>query len=97
LFASCQQVQKPEVKGEGPLAVAMDRAITSPEFHAPVERWRSIHKKAINNGDFTERECVLCHNPKKSCNHCHSYIGARQISIREAPLLWPDEKEKSER
>jgi hypothetical protein len=92
IIAGCQQVEKPEVKGEGPLAVMVARGITSPEFHAPIERWRTTHKRAINSGDFTERECVLCHDPKKSCNNCHTYIGAQEISIEEAPLYWPEEK-----
>ena len=95
VLMGCQQVQKPEVKGEGPLAVTVSRGITSPEFHAPIERWRTTHKKAINSGDFTERECILCHNPKKSCNNCHTYIGAREISIEEASLYWPEEKRGS--
>ena len=88
----CQQVQKPEVKGEGPLAVKMARGITAPEFHAPIEQWRTTHKKAINNRDFMERECILCHQPKTSCNNCHIYIAAREISIEEASLYWPEEK-----
>jgi len=96
ILLGCQQVQKPEVKGEGPLAVKMARGITSPEFHAPLERWRSTHKKALNMGDFTERECILCHDPKKSCNNCHQYIGAREISVAEASLFWPEEKKEKE-
>jgi hypothetical protein len=93
LIVACQQVQKPEVRGEGPLSVKMARGIVAPEFHAPIERWRTTHKKAINNRDFTERVCVLCHNPKTSCNQCHKYIAAREISIAEASLLWPEEKD----
>jgi hypothetical protein len=96
MIAGCQQVQKPEVKGEGPLAVKMARGITSPEFHAPLERWRTTHKKVLNTGDFTERECILCHAPKKSCNNCHNYIGAREIDAPEASFLWPEEKKEKE-
>jgi len=94
-LGACQKVEKPEVKGEGPLAVMVARGITSPEFHAPIERWRTTHKRAINNGDFTERECILCHDPKKSCNNCHTYIGAWEILIEEASLYWPEEKRGS--
>jgi len=90
----CQQVQKPEVKGEGPLAVVMERGTASAEYHAPLERWRATHKRALANGDFTERECLLCHNPQKSCNHCHGYIGAREISVPGASLYWPDLKKE---
>jgi len=92
MMVGCQQVQKPEVRGEGPLAVKMARGITSPEFHAPLERWRTTHKKALSIGDFTERECILCHDPKKSCNNCHHYIGAPEIDVPEASLFWPEEK-----
>jgi hypothetical protein len=96
MIVGCQQVQKPEVKGEGPLAVKMARGITSPEFHAPLERWRTTHKKALSIGDFSERECILCHDPKKSCNNCHKYIGARAIDVPEVSLFWPEEKKEKE-
>jgi hypothetical protein len=96
MITGCQQVQKPEVKGEGPLAVKMARGITSPEFHAPLERWRTTHKRALSIGDFTERECILCHDPQKSCNNCHKYIGVRAIYVPEASLFWPEEKKESE-
>jgi hypothetical protein len=95
-LVSCQQVQKPEAKGEGPLTVKMARGIVSPEYHAPLERWRTTHKKVIDIGDFREKECILCHDPKKSCNNCHQYIGARRISVPEASLLWPEEKKSGE-
>jgi len=88
---ACQQVSKPEVKGSGPLAVVMERGTVAPEYHAPLERWRARHKEAINSGDFSERECVLCHNPQKSCNRCHGYIGAKETKISEALLYWPTE------
>jgi len=91
-IVGCQQVQKPEVKGEGPLSVKMARGLISPEFHAPIERWRTTHKKAIAMEDFMERECILCHDPKKSCNNCHRYIGAREISSSEASLFWPEKE-----
>ncbi len=92
IFLGCQQVQKPELKGEGPLAVVVPRGSTAPEYHAPIERWRTIHMEAVNQGDFTERECVLCHNPNTGCNQCHQYIGAKVISVPEAHLYWPEMK-----
>jgi hypothetical protein len=90
IAAGCQNVQKPEIKGGGPLAVVMDRGAATAEYHAPLERWRAIHKEALQNGDFTQRECGLCHNPQKSCNNCHAYVGAKEVSIPEASLYWPD-------
>ncbi len=93
-FAGCQQVQKPELKGEGPLAVAVPRGSTAPEYHTPIEVWRTVHMEAVNQGDFSQRECVLCHNPKTGCNQCHKYIGAKEVSVPEAILYWPEEKEQ---
>ncbi len=90
LFPACQNVQKPEIKGGGPLAVVMDRGTATPEYHAPLERWRAAHKQAMDRGDFAVRECGLCHNPQTSCNNCHAYVGAKEISIPEASLYWPD-------
>jgi hypothetical protein len=89
---SCQQVQKPELKGEGPLAITVDRGTSAPESHTPLERWRTLHVEALNRGDFSQRECVLCHNPKTGCNQCHGYVGAKEISVAEASLYWPETK-----
>jgi hypothetical protein len=90
----CQQVEKPELKGEGPLAVTVARGTSVPEYHAPAERWRIRHKEAINEGDFTERECILCHNPETGCNQCHEYAGVKKISVPEAVLYWAETKAK---
>ena len=89
-LAGCQQVQNPELKGEGPLAITVDRGVSVPESHAPLERWRTLHVESLNRGDFSQRECVLCHNPKTGCNQCHRYVGAKEISVAEASLYWPD-------
>ena len=91
ILLGCQQVQKPEVKGSGPLTIVVERGTVAAEYHAPLERWRATHEKALKNGDFSERECILCHNPQKSCNLCHGYIGAKEIKISEATLYWPTE------
>jgi hypothetical protein len=91
-ITSCQQVQKPELKGEGPLAITVDRGTAVPEYHAPLARWRTLHVEALNRGDFSQRECVLCHNPQTGCNQCHSYVGAKEISVAEASLYWPEAK-----
>ena len=95
-FVACQQVQKPELKGEGPLAVVVPRGSTAPEYHAPIERWRTLHMEAIHQGDFTQRECVLCHNPKTGCNRCHQYIGAKLVVVPEAELYWPEGKSEKQ-
>ena len=88
IFLGCQNVQKPELKGEGPLAVTVARGTATPEYHAPGERWRVSHGQAMNRGDFTQRECVLCHNPETGCNQCHQYVGTPKISVPEASLYW---------
>ena len=85
----CQQVQKPELNGQGPLGVKVARGMAIPEYHAPAERWRIHHVEALNRGDFEQRECMLCHNPRTGCNQCHQYAGAKQISVPEAALYWP--------
>ncbi len=88
-LVGCQKVEKPELRGQGPLAVVVPRGSTAPEYHAPIERWRVIHMEAINRGDFDQRQCVLCHDPKTSCNRCHQYIGAKLVAVSEADLYWP--------
>jgi len=93
-LVSCQQVQKPELKGEGPLAITVERGTSVPESHGPLERWRTLHVEALNRGDFSQRECVLCHNPKTGCNQCHRYVGAKEILVAEASLYWPQSKEE---
>jgi len=93
-MAGCQQVPKPERNGEGPLAIVVPRDSTAPEYHAPIERWRRIHQDAINRGDFTQRECVLCHNPKTGCNRCHGYIGVKEVRVSESEWYWPDKNGK---
>ena len=94
-LGACQQVQKPELKGEGPLAVTVARGTATPEYHAPLERWRILHGDALNREDFTQRECVLCHNPQTGCNQCHQYVGAKRISVPEASLYWPENGQKN--
>jgi len=96
LLLGCQQVQKPELKGEGPLAVIVPRGTSTPEYHAPAEQWRVLHSGALNRGDFTQRECVLCHNPQTGCNQCHRYVGAKAVIVAEAELYWPNQKGKKE-
>jgi len=85
----CQQVQKPELNGQGPLAVKVARGTAVPEYHAPADRWRIQHQEALNRGDFSQKECMLCHNPQTGCNQCHQYAGAKQILVPEAALFWP--------
>jgi hypothetical protein len=88
-FSACQQVQKSELNGEGPLEVTVARGTATPEYHSPAERWRTLHGELLNRGDFTPRECILCHDPQTGCNRCHQYVGVKKIDLPEASLYWP--------
>jgi hypothetical protein len=91
-FWGCEKVQKPELRGQGPLAITVERGTATPEYHAPLESWRNLHMEAINRGDFTQKECVLCHNPQTGCNRCHGYVGAKEVNIPEAELYYAGTK-----
>jgi hypothetical protein len=88
--SGCQQVQRPELNGEGPLEVTVARGTPTPEYHSPSERWRTLHGELLNRGDFTQRECILCHDPQTGCNQCHQYLGVKKIDLPEASLYWPE-------
>lgn len=94
LALGCQEVPKPELKGKGPLAVVLPRGTAVPETHAPLDSWRTNHKVALNRGDFSQKECILCHNPRTGCNRCHQYIGAQEVKIPEASLYYDGETKK---
>jgi len=34
----------------------------------------------VNRGDMTESDCLYCHEPAKSCNNCHGYVGVNPIA-----------------
>lgn len=72
-------VEKPARAGNGPLAVRMDAGVPAPEYHSPLPWWQTHHMDVVNRGDFTEADCLHCHAPEKSCNNCHSYVGAKAI------------------
>ncbi len=71
---------KPVKDGVGPLAVQLDPGVPAPTTHSPLEWWQKHHPNVVNNGDLREQDCLYCHNPAKSCNNCHSYVGAKVIS-----------------
>jgi hypothetical protein len=74
-----QNVSAPVKDGKGPLAVQIDSRLVAPEYHSPIAWWRTHHMDAVNGGDFVEADCLTCHDPAKSCNNCHSYVGVKQI------------------
>ena len=85
-LTSCSEIPpKPVLNGEGPLKIDINnKVITSPEFHNPLDQWKEWHMFYVNNGLYTERSCMSCHNPAKSCNNCHSYVGVIAVKV-DAP------------
>lgn len=75
----CTKVQKPELKGEGPLALTLSEGVLSPEYHQPVEFWKTHHMDLIGHGDYEKQECMLCHDVHTSCNNCHEYVGVAMV------------------
>jgi hypothetical protein len=82
-LTGCNKVDKPELKGEGELALSLPEGILSPEYHQPVEYWKQHHMDLINSGDYSKQECMLCHNAHTSCNNCHDFVGVERVSSYE--------------
>lgn len=78
-LSGCQKVEKPDLKGGGPLKLAIQKGILSPEYHQPVEYWKQHHMDLITRGDYSIQECTLCHNVHTSCNNCHDYVGVNRV------------------
>jgi hypothetical protein len=72
-------VEKPELDGSGPLGVRLRAGLPVPEYHSPLEWWRTHHMEALNRGDFAQADCLYCHEPETSCNNCHGYVGVVAI------------------
>ncbi len=77
-----QYVPAPAKDGPGPLAVKINSRLVAPEYHNPIGWWRTHHMDALNGGDFTQANCLYCHDPATSCNNCHSYVGVKLISAQ---------------
>lgn len=72
-------VEKPVKDGSGPLAIYIAPSYAAPEYHSPLDYWQTHHTDMVNRGDLTQADCLYCHEPEKSCNTCHSYVGANEI------------------
>lgn len=72
-------VEKPEKDGPGPLSVWIDPRFAAPEYHSPLDRWQAHHPDMVNRGDLEKKDCQYCHEPARSCNNCHNYVGADPI------------------
>ncbi len=79
-FAQPRWVQPPAKDGQGPLAVRLDPRLVAPEYHSPIEWWRTHHMDMLNSGDFVQADCLHCHDVNKSCNNCHNYVGVQPIA-----------------
>jgi len=72
-------VEKPEKDGPGPLSVWIDARHAAPEYHSPLDWWQANHPDMVNRGDLERSDCLYCHEPERSCNNCHGYVGADPI------------------
>jgi hypothetical protein len=75
-----RRVAPPARDGEGPLAILLPAGVPAPEYHSPLDWWQTHHMDAVNRGDFTQADCLYCHQPAASCNNCHAYVGVDAIS-----------------
>jgi len=72
-------VQKPEKDDGGPLSVYIDPRFAAPEYHSPLDYWQTHHWEIVNRGDIAQDDCLYCHEPERSCNNCHGYVGIAEI------------------
>lgn len=86
ISAGCTYPPKPEKDGKGPLAIQVDKRLTPPLYHEPLEKWRINHSPVVKGAGKSRFECFLCHNPDTGCNRCHNYIGAETYQEKEKPL-----------
>ena len=70
---------RPELDGEGPLSVQISAQYAAPEYHSPLDYWKTHHTDMVNRGDLDQQDCLYCHEPELSCNNCHGYVGANKI------------------
>ncbi|MGQ9768542.1 MAG: hypothetical protein ACUVR4_08695 [Anaerolineae bacterium] len=76
-------VEKPVKDGSGPLAVRIAAQYPAPEYHSPLDWWQTHHMDLVNRGDLMQNDCLYCHEPAKSCNNCHGYVGVDPIIAKE--------------
>lgn len=85
VMAGCgsERVEKPQLNGRGPLAIVLEGNGSAPNYHNPMEWWKRNHMEAIRLGDYSQRECMLCHQVETSCNNCHRYVGVQAMESFE--------------
>lgn len=72
-------VEKPVKDGFGPNAVIIAARYPAPPYHSPLDWWQTHHMDAVNRGDLAQADCLYCHEPARSCNNCHDYVGVDRI------------------
>jgi|GEM_PF-1023972 len=93
LFGCQSSPPKPELRGEGQLAVQInDKIVGIPEYHNPLETWRIRHTTEINDGNFRQQDCFICHQARSSCNNCHDYVGVVRVIEPFLPANYYPEK-----
>ncbi|MCL5075810.1 MAG: hypothetical protein M1136_09235 [Chloroflexi bacterium] len=80
------RVPEPVKDGRGPLAIKIEPQYTAPDYHNPLDWWKTHHMEVVDRGvfgqnqvDFNLHQCLYCHEVQKSCNNCHSYVGVKLI------------------
>ncbi|MGC8779818.1 MAG: hypothetical protein ACP5UQ_03045 [Anaerolineae bacterium] len=73
-------VEKPVVNGVGPMAVSVSAQYAAPEYHSPLDYYRTHHMDLLDRGDLQESDCLHCHEPARSCNNCHDFVGVKEIT-----------------
>ncbi len=75
-------VDKPVKDGEGEMAVRLAAGLPAPEYHSPLGWWQTHHPDVLNRGDIVQKDCLQCHEPQRSCNNCHRYVGVQEIELQ---------------
>jgi hypothetical protein len=90
LIGCAERVERPALASHGAkgrLAIGMETGMAAAEYHHPAEWWRRNHMRFLARGenedegryDYSPRECLVCHNPRTSCNVCHRYVGVSPV------------------
>ena len=78
-LCGCDRPQKPTRDATGQFALYVDKSLKPAKFHAPLDnldKWRAQHSRVVRTGKRSRYQCVLCHDPQRHCNQCHTYMGA---------------------
>jgi len=90
IWANLATARTPDKPGLKPVEPYVDKSLTPPTFHLPLEKWRANHLRVVKKGEHSRYECVLCHEPPRHCHQCHSYIGIHDFIDRPvAPASSP--------